>query len=510
MTIDIFTTDWTNARKKIAGWQRPERALDIFAGTTIKENAVIEGVKVTRLTVQPAAPDNASDLVPVSKSYAVAAEAKVDWRVDPDTSKSSKPLNDLAFAGFAWLQASAGRFDIHFDLPEKLRCLGLGERFSDLNLRGTVHTLFATDNPHHNEHADMLYKSIPFLILADGANYRALWIDTPAPQRWDLDSELTGAAKVEIFTRRGFYIYTFAQSTLPALVAAFTHLTGRAPLPPLWSLGHQQCRWSYPDEATIRELASQFRRRRIPCDTLVLDIDYMDEYRVFTSSKERFPSFDKLAAELAPDNFKLITIVDPGVKKDEKFQIYKEAISADHLCKTAQGEVFIETVWPGLSAFPDFLDAKTRRWWGEKLKFYMDRGIAGIWNDMNEPAMFNNQTPLPRPFLEMPENDRQLFLQKSEEGPIGHFEVRNLYGFMMSLATQAALLPEGPGNVPLCSPAPPVPAFSVMRRSGSVTIFRGTSICKKVYRCCSISACPVLLLPVWTSEVLAATPAPSF
>jgi len=237
-------------------------------------------------------------------------------------------------------------------------------------------------------------------------------------------------------------------TSLPQLVQAFTRLTGRAPLPPLWALGHQQCRWSYPDEVTIRELASQFRSRKIPCDTLVLDIDYMDDYRVFTYSKERFPSFPKLAQELERDHFKLITIVDPGVKKDEKFQVYRQGVGRDLFCKTAKGEVFIETVWPGLSAFPDFLKEETRHWWEENLKFYFDNGIAGIWNDMNEPAMFNNQKPLPEPLVEMPEENEQLFLQQGEDGPIGHFEVRNLYGFLMSLATREALLKSRPGERP--------------------------------------------------------------
>jgi alpha-glucosidase len=284
--------------------------------------------------------------------------------------------------------------------------------------------------------------------LADGAKYTGIFVDSPAPQRWDLDTEMISQGKIELFTRRGFYLYTFAATSLPQLIQAFTRLTGRAPLPPRWSLGHQQCRWSYPDEETIRELARQFRSRKIPCDTLVLDIDYMDEYRVFTYSKERFPSFPELAQELDRDHFKLITVVDPGVKKDEKYQIYRQGIGRNLFCKTARGEVFNEMVWPGLSAFPDFLKEETRMWWQESLKFYVDNGIAGIWNDMNEPAMFNNQTPLPNPLIEMPEDDQQLFLQQGADGPIGHFEVRNLYGFLMSLATRNALAKYRPDERP--------------------------------------------------------------
>jgi alpha-glucosidase len=276
---------------------------------------------------------------------------------------------------------------------------------------------------------------------------------------------MAGWGSIELFTRRGFSLYAFESASLPALVQAFTWLTGRAPLPPLWSLGHQQCRWSYPDEATIRELASQFRSRRIPCDTLVLDIDYMDEYRVFTYSRKRFPSFPDLARELDADNFKLITIVDPGVKKDEKYQVYHQGKSRELFCKTARGELFLETVWPGLSAFPDFLKEETRQWWQDNLKFYVDNGIAGIWNDMNEPAMFNSQKPLPEPLEELPVDGSQLFVQEGKDGPIGHFEVRNLYGFLMSMATHEALARYRPGERPF-----------VLTRSASTGIQRYAAV----------------------------------
>jgi len=456
MTFDIFTTDWTTARKKIGGWQPEPRASDIFSGNAHSESAIVEGVRVNRLCVRPSVKDK---LAKINKSYALCESLKIDWQ------EQSIESLQLPYS-FTWLQATPGRFDFHFDMPAVVRCLGLGERFSDLNLRGNRHTLFATDNPHHNEHADMLYKSIPFLILADGEKYTGIWIDSPSPQRWDLDTEMVEAAKIELFTRRGFYFYLFDAATLPALVAAFTAMTGRAPLPPLWSLGHQQCRWSYPDEETIRHLADQFRKRKIPCDTLVMDIDYMDDYRVFTHSKERFPNFASLAKELAEEHFKLITIVDPGVKKDEKFDIYRQGIKDDLFCKTAKGEVFIETVWPGLSAFPDFLKAETRSWWRDSLKFYLKNGIKGIWNDMNEPAMFNSQRPLPDPFFEMPEDDKQLFLQTSDDdGSIGHFEVRNLYGTLMGLATREALLKERPNERPF-----------VLTRAGSAGIQRHAAV----------------------------------
>jgi alpha-glucosidase len=96
------------------------------------------------------------------------------------------------------------------------------------------------------------------------------------------------------------------------------------------------------------------RARKIPCDTIVLDIDYMDGYRVFTYSRERFPNFETLAQTLSAQNFKLVTIVDPGIKRDPAYPIYKQTSAAGLVCRTADGKEFVEEVWPGECVFPDF------------------------------------------------------------------------------------------------------------------------------------------------------------
>jgi alpha-glucosidase len=348
-----------------------------------------------------------------------------------------------------WQQSREARYDVHFDLPAAVRCLGLGERFSGLNLRNSVHTLCTTDTGcDQHETIDSLYMAIPFLILQDQERFSGIFIDSPAPQKWDLDSLLTGNANVKIFTRRGWQMYVFDSTDLPSLIGAYTALTGRSDLPPLWSLGHQQSRWSYPDESTALEIADEFRARKIPCDTIVLDIDYMDEYRVFTTSPERFPHFREMVQKLAQQKFKVVTIVDPGVKKDVKYRVYKEAVKRDLLCKKSDGSLFIDIVWPGKSAFPDFAKAETRQWWAQEQNFLLDLGISGIWNDMNEPAFFTNKKPLPKHLTELPPEDEQFFMQQAPEGTVGHLELRNLYGSLMSRAAREGLQQRNPDHRP--------------------------------------------------------------
>lgn len=429
----VENASWTQARAKLVRRERKPRVANIFAGSAIWEKATIAGLPVLRLSVSPTKSE------PVPASFAIVDEKK-GWATE--AVPAQLPLN------ITWQQSMPGRFDFYFSLPKDARCLGLGERFSSMNLRGNIHTLVNTDNPHHNEGMDSMYKSIPFLIVQQGPKCLGVFIDSPAPQRWDLDSDLSEKASVELFTRRGWQMYIIGEGTLPQMVAAFTELVGRAELPPLWSLGHQQCRWSYPDEDTIRYIAHEYRTRKIPCDTIVLDIDYMDEYRVFTYSKERFPHFPKLAQEMAAQSFKLITIVDPGVKLDPRYPLYQEAIDKKLICYKPDGTPFTDKVWPGVCVFPDFLKPLTREWWARHHEFYTDAGIAGIWNDMNEPAFFEGKAPLPPNMVQAPTPEEDRFTQEAPEGRVAHLEVRNLYGMTMCRATHDALVAMRPSERP--------------------------------------------------------------
>ncbi len=341
--------------------------------------------------------------------------------------------------GLEWRQEAESRWRMNWALKAPELCWGLGERYGGLNLRGKIHTLFATDDDLHLESSDSLYKSIPLLLVVGTGDAYGIFLDSPAPQQWDLDSELTGKASVRLLTRRAWSVYWFAQSPLPDIVAAYTQLTGRCTLPPSWSLGHQQSRWSYPTERAARKISKEFRSRKIPCDTIVLDIDYMDDYRVFTISRTRFPRFERLVSDLSKIGFRVVTIVDPGVKRSSLDATFREGRKLDAFCKTSDGSIFVGKVWSGASCLPDFMKPRVRRWWGDKLDFLLSRGIAGIWNDMNEPALFGNQRPLTSNALDLPANDDQLFLQADDEANVGHFEVRNVYGQQMAKATREAL-----------------------------------------------------------------------
>lgn len=126
------------------------------------------------------------------------------------------------------------------------------------------------------------------------------------------------------------------------IIQTYTQLTGRMPLPPRWSLGYHQCRWSYESQDIVRKLADEFRQRRIPCDVIHLDIDYMNSYRVFTWSPKRFADPQKLIQNLKQDGFKVVTIVDPGVKYEPEadYKVFDEGLNNNYFIRKTNGQLF--------------------------------------------------------------------------------------------------------------------------------------------------------------------------
>jgi alpha-glucosidase len=208
-------------------------------------------------------------------------------------------------------------------------------------------------------------------------------------------------------------------------------LTGRPPLPPLWALGYHQSRYSYYPEARVRRLVADFERHRVPLDTIHLDIHHMDRFRSFTWDPQRFPDPAGLAAELGAKGVRLVAIVDPGIERDPRSARFGDGLERGVYCRGPDGAPLFAPLWPGWCAFPDFTDPGARAWWSEQYRGLIEAGVAGIWNDMNEPAAFSawGEPTLPLP-------TRHAF-----EGRGGdHREAHNLYGLLEVRATREGLL----------------------------------------------------------------------
>lgn len=325
-------------------------------------------------------------------------------------------------------------------LPQEEWCYGLGQRVSGINERGKKLSLWNADPfPGYPRDADPVYTSIPFYIGHQPDQAFGIFWDNPA--RGTVDLGASNPSEMSFFAEDGeLRFYFFAGPTVQAVLKQYTSLTGRMPLPPMWALGFHQSRWGYDSEAVFRKLAQEFRKRRLPCDALYFDIDYMDGYRCFTWDRTRFPLLPTLLSDLESEGFKAVAIIDPGIKTDTNYIVYQTGLREDVFLKYPDGKPVTAPVWPGNCHFPDFSRAQTRAWWAEQIPTLTQAGFAGIWNDMNEPSAITLQrgTTLPDYVV----HDWDGAGQTHSAG--GH----NVYGMLMSRATREGLQKQHPEKRP--------------------------------------------------------------
>lgn len=299
---------------------------------------------------------------------------------------------------------------------------GLGDKTGVLNKRYYEYENWNSDIPDpHEDSFKSLYKSIPFFITLKNDGVYGIFYDNTFKSYFNFGKE--NDSYYSFGSDNGNLDYYFiGGNSMSDIVANYTYLTGRMPLPQKWTLGYHQSRWGYDSEETFRTLAAKLKECRIPCDALHFDIDYMERYKVFTWNKETFHDAQTLISDLKKQGIKAVTIIDPGVKVEKDYNMYEEGMANDYYAKSPDGSVYVNAVWPGDAVYPDFGNPKVRKWWGEHLNFYTNLGVSGIWNDMNEPASFNG--PLP--------ND---VIFTDEDRASTHAEMHNVYGHNMAKAT---------------------------------------------------------------------------
>lgn len=304
---------------------------------------------------------------------------------------------------------------------------GLGDKTGFMDKRHYDYEMWNTDDPSPQVDCfKVMYKTIPFFLTLTDAHVYGIFFDNTFRSYFNMGQE---SEKYYWFgaDEGNLDYYYIAGNSMPEVLQGYTYLTGTCPLPQKWTLGYHQSRWGYITREDVEEIAEEMRKNDIPCDVLHFDIDYMQDYKVFTWNQERYHNDpDGFLQGLSRKGFKAVTINDPGVKQEDGYPVYEEGVEKGYFARTPEGEVYINAVWPGAAAFPDFGNPKEREWWGQNQKFLLDRGVRGIWNDMNEPASFNG--PLP---------DDVVFTDGDRE--TSHLEMHNVYGHFMAKATYEGL-----------------------------------------------------------------------
>lgn len=299
---------------------------------------------------------------------------------------------------------------------------GIPGQTGEFNRNGYRFELFNTDTFKHTPDRPPLYQSWPILIhkgIEHG--WVAVFHDNPSRTFIDIGDFYKDKVTFESITGNT-RIYIITGNTVQEVSKKLSMLLGTNDLLPLWAFGYQQCRFSYMSTDEMRKVINTMRKEDIPLDAIYCDIDAMDEFRVFTLDKKHFNDVNSFTKEAEQQGVKTVSIVDPGVKIDEKYDVYTELKKHSGYLKTENGSPFIASVWPGDTLFPDFFDEKVRAWWADKQSNWLtETGFSGIWNDMNEPSNFKG----------MGKVNSQAY---SSAGQLKHFY--NLYGYMMTIASK--------------------------------------------------------------------------
>ncbi len=310
-------------------------------------------------------------------------------------------------------------------MPEE-NFFGLGDKSGNLNLRGRRFENWNTDAYSFGWNQDPLYRTIPFYTGVHEKTAYGIFFDNTFKSYFDFGKE--NHTETSFWADGGELQYYYIHGPhVMDVVRRYQTLTGTHPMPPKWALGYHQCRWSYYPEKKVKEIAEGFRSNQIPCDAIYLDIDYMDGYRCFTWNKKHFPDPKGMIKELADIGFKTVVMIDPGIKVDDDYWVFKEGKENNFFCRRSDDYYMEGHVWPGKCQFPDFTNPRVREWWGGLYKELVEIGVAGVWNDMNEPAVFGSGT--------FPNDVRHNF-----DGFRGsHRKAHNVYGTQMMRSTYDGL-----------------------------------------------------------------------
>jgi alpha-glucosidase len=359
------------------------------------------------------------------------------------------------FSGEALSDYPVSRFRSRLALhaPADEAWLGFGEKVGALDKRGLRFVFWNTDVMPHHPDTDPLYQSIPFFLgLRQG-------------QAWGFFLDETWRSEVDVAAEDGSLVqwecagpeldtYLFAGPLPEDVVRRYTALTGRPPLPPLWSLGAQQSRWGYENAGEIRAVIQGYRAHRLPLDCVYLDIDYMEGYKVWTWDRTRYPDPAGLAREAADLGVRLVPIIDPAVKAEPGYPVHDEALARDFLVRNDRGDVLLGEVWPRPAVFPDFSREEVQRWWGRWHKDFLDAGVSGFWNDMNEPACFSLKNARETfsiktsPCGDLGKVEGPTLPNDARHGSKRHVEVHNVYALGMARGAYEGLRELAPERRP--------------------------------------------------------------
>jgi len=327
-------------------------------------------------------------------------------------------------------------FRVYMKSAPEEHYFGLGDKPGPLDRRNESFTDWNTDAFGWQASTDPIYKSVPWFITFNKGTCAGIYFDNTWRASFDFNKEYRdGYSFGSEAGPLDFYVLYGPEPK--TVVESWAWLVGTSPMPPMWGLGYQQSRYSYFPEAEVKRIGDRLRSERIPADVIWLDIDYQYKNWPFTVDPEKFPHFEQMVKDLRAEHLRTVVITDLHIADQPlaKYKPFEEGIAGDHFLKKPDGTIYEGVVWPGRAVFPDFTRKASREWWGTLYADFVKQGVAGFWNDMNEPAIFLV------PSKTMPDDTQHRIDEPGFASRVAnHLEVHNIYGMQNSRGTFEGLL----------------------------------------------------------------------
>jgi alpha-glucosidase len=458
----ISSTKQFTALQSVTSSRPLRNGLEIRSGDAIMQiTALKEDVLRVRIGPRGQMPEDASwAVLPGARSATATVSVEADaatvgfhtteLRVRIERATMHMRITDLS--GAVVQEDAADRpiefhgpaFRVYKTMRPEEHYFGLGDKPGPLDRRNHAYNMWNTDSYGFQESTDPIYKAIPFFLTSWQGMTAGVLFDNTWRTSFDFGKESPDAYSFGSENGPLDYYVLYGPDAKHVL-STYTWLTGPAPLPPLWSLGFQQSRFTYHPESEVRAIADRLRADKIPVDALYLDIDFQDHHRPFTVDQVQFPHFSQMIADLKKQDLHVVAITDLHIAylPNANYPPYDSGIAGDHFVKNPDGSVYVGKVWPGPSVFPDFTRKSTRKWWGSLYTQFVHDGVSGFWNDMNEPSVFDG------PKGTMPDDVKHRIEQPGfQPRTTTHLEIHNVYGMENSRATYDGLLALSPNQRP--------------------------------------------------------------
>uniref|UniRef100_A0A914X4X0 Glucosidase II subunit alpha n=1 Tax=Plectus sambesii TaxID=2011161 RepID=A0A914X4X0_9BILA len=424
---------------------------DDFADDDLMHDSVVEQDK---LQADSGATGDDDDLNPAPEEAKTDDDAKGDDEKDANEEKEEEGMWEENFK-----RPSSVGVDISFIGFQHL--YGLPEHADSFSLKSTTGTdpyrLYNLDVFEYELNNPMaLYGSIPYVMAQSPTkavgllwlNAAETWVDVKSStadkgmlrslvDKFKSSNEVPQMETHWISESGLIDIYIMLGPSARDVFRQYTDLTGITPLPPMWSIAYHQCRWNYNDMEDVASVHASFDEHDIPMDVIWLDIEHTDGKRYFTWDPVKFSDPKAMIDGLAQKHRKMVTIIDPHLKKDDGYHVYKDAKDYGYFVKDRDGNDFEGHCWPGASSYLDFLNPVVRDYWAGKFSFDKYAGSTEnlfTWNDMNEPSVFSG------PEVTMHKDAKHF-------GGWEHRDVHNIYGFYHHSSTYKGQLARTDGRL---------------------------------------------------------------